>query len=100
MSQHITDLVGADYANHILPFLRSGGVYAGYIAAAVAATAVYSLYDKFTVPRELRHLPSVSFLKTSAAMWRGEAKDVTQKRLYIPAYGDHGILVVKSSSNY
>ncbi|RUS29354.1 hypothetical protein BC938DRAFT_480760 [Jimgerdemannia flammicorona] len=101
MFQQIVDLVsqgnlttlGTDYANHILSVLRSGSTYAGYITAAVAATVIYNLYDKLTVPRELRHLPSVPFSKFIAATWRGEAEDIIQEKLYLPAYGEHGLLV-------
>ncbi|RUP46398.1 cytochrome P450 [Jimgerdemannia flammicorona] len=105
MFQQIVDLVsqgnlttlGTDYANHILSVLRSGSTYAGYITAAVAATVIYNLYDKLTVPRELRHLPSVPFSKFIAATWRGEAEDIIQEKLYLPAYGEHGLLVAERS---
>ncbi|RUS24508.1 hypothetical protein BC938DRAFT_473472, partial [Jimgerdemannia flammicorona] len=88
MSQHIVDIIAASQEH-----LTTLGAYAGYIAAAVTATAIYRLYDKFTVPRQLRHLPNIPFSKTGAAMWRGETIDITQKQLYLPAYGDHGLLV-------
>ncbi|RUP50861.1 cytochrome P450 [Jimgerdemannia flammicorona] len=96
MSQHIVDLIVASQEN-LTTLSADYGAYAGYIAAAVTATAVYYLYGKFTVPRQLRHLPNIPFSKTGAAMWRGEAIDITQKQLYLPAYGDHGILVMFST---
>ncbi|RUS14699.1 hypothetical protein BC938DRAFT_477267, partial [Jimgerdemannia flammicorona] len=92
MSQHIVGIIAASQEN-LTTLGVDYGAYAGYIAAAVIATAVYSLYDKFTVPRQLRHLPNIPFSKAGAAIWRGEAIDITQKQLYLPAYGDHGLLV-------
>ncbi|KAI9285816.1 cytochrome P450 [Umbelopsis sp. AD052] len=73
----------AFYSQHILPFVRRRSPKA-IIAAAVATVFSYQIYRKMRIPRNLQHIPSVSYWRYMRSILSGEGIDVRAREIVLP----------------
>ncbi|KAI8577683.1 hypothetical protein K450DRAFT_282458 [Umbelopsis ramanniana AG] len=71
------------YAQHILPFVRRRSPKT-VIAAAVATVFSYQIYRKMRIPRNLQHIPSVSYWRYMRSVLSGEGIDVRAREIVLP----------------
>jgi hypothetical protein len=71
------------YIHHVLPYLKRRSPHT-YIAAAVAAFFSYQVYKMVQVPKNLRHIPAVSYWKFMKSALSGEGVDVRTRNIILP----------------
>lgn len=71
------------YNHHVLPYLKRTSQNT-YIAAAVAAFISYQVYKMVQVPKNLRHIPAVSYWKYMKSALSGEGIDVRAQNVILP----------------
>jgi hypothetical protein len=75
--------VSSFYAQNVLPFVKHRSPRT-LIAAAIATVFSYQIYRKMRIPRELRHIPSVSYWQYMRSILSGEGIDVRARRIVLP----------------
>jgi len=71
------------YVHHVLPYLKRRSPHT-YIAAAVAAFFSYQVYKMVQVPKNLRHIPAVSYWKYMKSALSGEGIDLRAQNVILP----------------
>ncbi|CAO3681724.1 unnamed protein product [Umbelopsis ramanniana] len=75
--------VSSFYEQSILPFVKHRSPKT-LIAAAIATVFSYQIYRKMRIPRELRHIPSVSYWRYMRSILSGEGIDVRARQIVLP----------------
>jgi hypothetical protein len=82
-ANHAVTAVSSSCAQHILPFVKRRSPKT-LIAAAVATVFSYQIYRKMRIPRNLRHIPSVSYWRYMRSVLSGEGIDVRAREVVLP----------------
>ncbi|KAG2187289.1 hypothetical protein INT44_004974 [Umbelopsis vinacea] len=75
--------LGSFYIHHILPYIKRRSPLT-FITAAVAAFFSYQVYNAIQVPKNLRHIPAVSYWKFMKSALSGEGVDVRAQNVILP----------------
>jgi hypothetical protein len=71
------------YFYHVLPYVKRRSPHT-FIAAAVAAFLSYQAYQAVQVPKNLRHIPAVSYWKYMKSALSGEGVDLRAQNIILP----------------
>ncbi|KAH8553809.1 cytochrome P450 [Umbelopsis sp. PMI_123] len=81
--QQILEALGSLYSKYIQSYVKRNSPRT-VIAAAVAAFFSYQIYKMARVPKNLRHIPAVPYLKYMRSVLSGEGIDIRTRDIILP----------------